>query len=142
MRVLTCLPLLLLLACNGDGTGADASPADLRRDARDADPEPDLFLAPDIVAPDGPGPCAAARQAVIDEMARINHCLMDGECTSLPGQCPFGCHIPYNTGESTATLKQLMADYAALPDCPKCAYGCPLPGPVHCQGGKCVMSSL
>jgi hypothetical protein len=92
--------------------------------------------------PDGRNPCTAARQAVQQEMARINHCVMDGDCSYIAGQCPFGCHIPYNRSESTATLKQLLADYAAMSECPHCSYDCQVPGPVSCQAGRCSISYL
>ncbi len=143
------LLVLLITACNGSspvpetGPAADAESHDaglVDQVVTDFAPAVDDTVAPDTLDP--ADPCVAARQAVLAEMARINHCLMDGECASFMGQCPFGCYISHGKDESTATLMQLMAGYAAMTQCPQCSYGCAPPGTLSCQGGKCVMSYL
>jgi hypothetical protein len=90
----------------------------------------------------GNDPCVAASNAVKNEAARINHCFFEGECTSMPGVCPFGCYILYNKQEDTAKLQQLIASYQGMTQCPQCVYDCAPPGQMECNGGKCEMTSF
>jgi hypothetical protein len=90
----------------------------------------------------GDDPCANARAAVQKEAARINHCFFEGECTSMEGACPFGCHIPYNKQEDPSKLQQLIATYQGMTQCPQCVYDCEPPGKLECNGGTCEMISF
>jgi hypothetical protein len=98
---------------------------------------------PDILPHvDRPDLCSADRKAVKAELSAIGHCYQPLDCTSMPGVCPFGCHIAYNKMEDPSKLKQLMSAYKANTACLQCSYGCQPPGQLTCEGGRCKVTTL
>lgn len=113
----------------------DRAPAPDRQRAPDRSPGVDRG-APDATTPS----CAAAKQAVLSEIARLNRCTNTGDCAYIWGVCPFGCHIPHNKADSTTRLKTLMTAYTSMKQCPQCTYRCAPPGTLSCTAGVCTMA--
>jgi len=157
MKTMAVLVALVLCACSDDGSATDLRPAVLDGAGSDgrssegspADSQVDrISIHPEAGSADiGPVPdgvgglsCYVAQQRVYKEMARINHCTTASDCAFTYGSCPFGCHIPYNKGESTASLSQLIAAFKGMTQCPQCVYKCAPPGTLSCANKLCVMS--
>ena len=136
------LSLSLLLTVTGCGDSTPDGDGGAQGDAKGSIDAPASELGlPDFMPQQDRGvdPCANARDAVKSEAERINHCSFEGDCTSMPGSCPFGCYLLYNKQEDPSKLQQLIDSYLKMKQCPQCVYDCAAPGKMECNGSKCEM---